>query len=87
LEIVNVTLRFSKCQLFRRIIRPTIPNQEHGAGKEVLSQGVDTDYDEYHKPDILIFQVVINANDGDKLVEDNHLVVMQSVFGATEFAN
>ena len=27
-----------------------------GAGKEVLSQAVDTDYDEYHKPDVLIFQ-------------------------------
>ena len=25
-------------------------------GKEVLSQSVDTDYDEYHKPDTLIFQ-------------------------------
>ena len=26
------------------------------AGKEVLSQSVDTDYDDYHKPDMLIFQ-------------------------------
>jgi hypothetical protein len=26
------------------------------AGKEVLSQAVDTDYDDYHKPDTLIFQ-------------------------------
>jgi uncharacterized protein DUF4861 len=26
------------------------------AGKEILSQAVDTDYDEYHKPDLLIFQ-------------------------------
>ena len=26
------------------------------AGKEVLSQSVDTDYDDYHKPDRLIFQ-------------------------------
>lgn len=26
------------------------------AGKEVLSQSVDTDYDDYHKPDTLIFQ-------------------------------
>lgn len=26
------------------------------AGKEVLSQSVDTDYDDYHKPDVLIFQ-------------------------------
>lgn len=27
-----------------------------GSGKEVLSQSVDTDYDDYHKPDALIFQ-------------------------------
>src|SRR5690349_9145427 len=27
-----------------------------GAGKEVLAQAVDTDYDDYHKPDTLIFQ-------------------------------
>ena len=27
-----------------------------GSGKEVLSQSVDTDYDDYHKPDTLIFQ-------------------------------
>jgi hypothetical protein len=26
------------------------------AGNEILAQSVDTDYDEYHKPDILIFQ-------------------------------
>ena len=26
------------------------------SGKELLSQAVDTDYDEYHKPDVLIFQ-------------------------------
>jgi hypothetical protein len=26
------------------------------AGKELLSQSVDTDYDDYHKPDMLIFQ-------------------------------
>src|SRR5688572_3597062 len=26
------------------------------SGKEVLSQSVDTDYDDYHKPDTLIFQ-------------------------------
>src|SRR5690242_3143661 len=26
------------------------------AGKEVLTQAVDTDYDDYHKPDIVIFQ-------------------------------
>src|SRR4026208_1144289 len=27
-----------------------------GSGKEVLAQAVDTDYDDYHKPDTLIFQ-------------------------------
>src|SRR5689334_7088456 len=27
-----------------------------GGGKEVLAQAVDTDYDDYHKPDMLIFQ-------------------------------
>ena len=27
-----------------------------GAGKEVLAQAVDTDYDDFHKPDMLIFQ-------------------------------
>jgi len=27
-----------------------------GAGKEVLAQAVDTDYDDFHKPDTLIFQ-------------------------------
>lgn len=27
-----------------------------GAGKEILAQAVDTDYDDYHKPDTLIFQ-------------------------------
>lgn len=27
-----------------------------GSGKEVLAQSVDTDYDDYHKPDTLIFQ-------------------------------
>jgi uncharacterized protein DUF4861 len=26
------------------------------AGKEIISQSVDTDYDDYHKPDMLIFQ-------------------------------
>ena len=26
------------------------------AGNEVLAQSVDTDYDDYHKPDLLIFQ-------------------------------
>ena len=26
------------------------------SGKEILSQAVDTDYDDYHKPDLLIFQ-------------------------------
>src|SRR5215203_6190112 len=29
---------------------------QDNSGKEVLSQAVDTDYDDYHKPDILIFQ-------------------------------
>ena len=33
------------------------------AGKEVLSQAVDTDYDEYHKPDILIFQSDFGPNE------------------------
>jgi len=27
-----------------------------GAGKEILCQAVDTDFDDYHKPDIVIFQ-------------------------------
>ncbi len=27
-----------------------------GSGKEILAQAVDTDYDDYHKPDTLIFQ-------------------------------
>src|SRR6476469_997391 len=27
-----------------------------GSGKEVLAQSVDTDYDDYRKPDTLIFQ-------------------------------
>ncbi len=29
---------------------------QDSAGKELLSQAVDTDYDDYHKPDIVIFQ-------------------------------
>ena len=33
------------------------------AGKEVLSQAVDTDYDDYHKPDILIFQADFAPNE------------------------
>ena len=33
------------------------------AGKEVLSQAVDTDYDDYHKPDILIFQADFTPNE------------------------
>ena len=33
------------------------------SGKEVLSQAVDTDYDEYHKPDILIFQSDFGQNE------------------------
>src|SRR5689334_18999580 len=27
-----------------------------GSGKEVLCQAVDTDFDDYHKPDMVIFQ-------------------------------
>src|SRR5678816_4529892 len=34
-----------------------------GAGNEVLSQAVDTDYDDYHKPDILIFQTDFQPNE------------------------
>ena len=33
------------------------------SGKEVLSQAVDTDYDEYHKPDVLIFQTDFQPNE------------------------
>ncbi|HET6975790.1 MAG TPA: DUF4861 family protein [Pyrinomonadaceae bacterium] len=33
------------------------------AGKEVLSQAVDTDYDDYHKPDVLIFQSDFKASE------------------------
>ena len=33
------------------------------SGKEVLSQAVDTDYDEYHKPDVLIFQSDFQHNE------------------------
>ena len=33
------------------------------SGKELLSQAVDTDYDEYHKPDILIFQADFAASE------------------------
>src|ERR1044072_1106241 len=32
-------------------------------GKEVLSQAVDTDYDDYHKPDVLIFQTDFQPNE------------------------
>src|SRR5437879_10763925 len=32
------------------------------SGKELLTQAVDTDYDEYHKPDIVIFQADFAAN-------------------------
>src|SRR5215218_8426108 len=32
-------------------------------GKEVLAQAVDTDYDEYHKPDTLIFQADFASNE------------------------
>src|SRR5919106_466825 len=34
-----------------------------GSGKEILSQAVDTDYDDYHKPDILIFQADFAPNE------------------------
>jgi uncharacterized protein DUF4861 len=33
------------------------------AGKEVLGQAVDTDYDDYHKPDTLIFQADFGPNE------------------------
>jgi len=33
------------------------------SGKEVLSQSVDTDYDDFHKPDTLIFQADFAANE------------------------
>ncbi len=33
------------------------------AGKEILSQAVDTDFDDYRKPDILIFQSDFAANE------------------------
>src|ERR1051326_8801269 len=34
-----------------------------GSGKEVLAQAVDTDYDDYHKPDVLIFQADFAPNE------------------------
>ncbi|HEU4832991.1 MAG TPA: DUF4861 family protein [Pyrinomonadaceae bacterium] len=34
-----------------------------GAGKEVLAQAVDTDYDDFHKPDALIFQADFGPNE------------------------
>jgi hypothetical protein len=34
-----------------------------GAGKEVLAQAVDTDYDDFHKPDTLIFQADFGPNE------------------------
>src|SRR5918911_3702245 len=33
------------------------------SGKEILSQAVDTDYDDYHKPDLLIFQTDFAPNE------------------------
>ena len=33
------------------------------SGKEVLSQAVDTDYDDYHKPDVLIFEADFQPNE------------------------
>jgi len=32
------------------------------SGKELLCQAVDTDYDDYHKPDMVIFQADFAAN-------------------------
>ena len=34
-----------------------------GSGKDVLAQAVDTDYDDYHKPDVLIFQADFAPNE------------------------
>ena len=34
-----------------------------GAGKEVLAQAVDSDYDDFHKPDMLIFQADFGSNE------------------------
>jgi len=34
-----------------------------GAGKEVLCQAVDTDFDDYHKPDLIIFQADFAPNE------------------------
>src|SRR5688572_28279385 len=34
-----------------------------GSGKEVLAQAVDTDYDDFHKPDVLIFQADFAPNE------------------------
>jgi hypothetical protein len=36
---------------------------QDSSGKEMLSQAVDTDYDEYHKPDIVIFQADFSPNE------------------------
>jgi hypothetical protein len=33
------------------------------SGKDVLAQAVDTDYDDYHKPDVLIFQADFAPNE------------------------
>src|SRR5215467_12257990 len=33
------------------------------SGNEVLAQAVDTDYDDYHKPDVLIFQADFGPNE------------------------
>ena len=35
---------------------------QDSSGKEVLTQAVDTDYDDYHKPDTVIFQADFAAN-------------------------
>src|SRR5438309_3954536 len=36
---------------------------QDSSGKELLCQAVDTDYDDYHKPDIVIFQTDFAANE------------------------
>ena len=41
---------------------------QDSSGKELLSQSVDTDYDEYHKPDMLIFQADFAPNESKTFV-------------------
>ena len=38
-------------------------NVRDSSGRVVLAQAVDTDYDEYHKPDLLIFQTDFDPNE------------------------